>query len=467
MKIPFGYSVQDLDVSEYRQGTAASVRDGYRLTVGQEEHFRKRPGLTSFTTGLQGPVQGFYDSIGGGVYCVAGGKVYSLASSGTATLLSSSTMNTTNPVTWAEDFDYIYAANGGRIFQIKLSTGAVGILELGGQPNNATHIVHAKGYILTNGSLSGSVTGDVAYATDSTGKYTSWSVFNNEQVPDSCNGLISGWDGEVYAFGPKSVEVSYNDGVTPWALLEGATMQYGLLAPYTLLIADNTIFWLTEADGARHFVKMVNREPVIIDSPYTRVINEMSTVSDARSWLQSIHGKVFYMTNFPTVDKTFAYKMDDGTWSEFHYYNNGSYERYLGRCGLYVSSWNKYLVGDRKTGTIYYQDGTSDNGDVIRCELTSGMVDHGTNKRKRERTLYHRVKRGYAAGGTFGFRIRNDNGQWQNEKSLDLGSLGSTKPYIRKPSGGVFRARQYQYIHTDTSSDFIFMGLDADVEPVE
>jgi hypothetical protein len=83
---------------------------------------------------------------------------------------------------------------------------------------------------------------------------------------------------------------------------------------------------------------------------------------------------------------------------------------------------------------------------------------------KREKALLFRVKRGYGEGGTFQYRVRDDNGPWRNEKSLSLGSLGSTKPYIKVPSGGVFRSRQYQVVHSDIETDFIFMGMENEVE---
>ena len=68
---------------------------------------------------------------------------------------------------------------------------------------------------------------------------------------------------------------------------------------------------------------------------------------------------------------------------------------------------------------------------------------------------------------TFQYRVRDDHRQWKNEKSLSLGTLGETNPYIKKLSAGVFRSRQYQVIHSDLYTDFIFMGLENDIQPTD
>jgi hypothetical protein len=192
----------------------------------------------------------------------------------------------------------------------------------------------------------------------------------------------------------------------------------------------------------------------------------MDRVDDAVSWTQKMHGYSFYVISFPSENITLAYKIDDGTWSEWLYFNpdTASYEAYRGINSLYVRSFNKTLVGDRSSGIVYSQEGLSDNGDAIRMELTSGQMESGTQKMKREGMLYFRVKRGTEEGGTFQYRVRDDYKQWKNEKSLSLGELGDTKPYIKRPSGGVFRSRQYQIIHSGIDSDFIFEGLENDIK---
>ena len=440
------------------------------MMLGDAEHWRKRPGLTAFTTGLAGTVRGFFRDSNGKVLVAAGGMLYEINSAGTATTYTGSIAD--GRATWADDGSNVYHAAGEKISRI--DTSAHTVTELGGNsPTGVTHVVYAKGYLLSNGLVSGGVVGDTNFSDDKTNAYQdsdSWEVFNNEAHPDGVSALEAGWDGEVYSFGAGSVEVSYNDGVTPWAVLQGATMQYGIAAPHSLRLIDNTFFWLSVADNARRIFRMTERTPTVISTPFDRLLQELSIVSDAYAWSQQIHGVPFYVISFPTARTTWACRVDDGTWSEFRFWNQSiaQYQQYLGSCALWVDPWAKMLIGSRTTGTIFEQTGTTDNGATIRMELTSGMTDHGTNKRKRERNLIHRVKRGYGEGeGTFGFRIRDDNGQWKNEKQLPLGALGTTNPYLKRPGGGRFRGRQYQYIHSDLQTDFIVMGLESDTELLE
>jgi hypothetical protein len=461
-KVLFGLADQNVDPSEYRDGMCPSVRDCYQVQKG-DQHFRKRKGLTAFAdTGTASATQGSYESFGGKIITVIGGIVYDVSSTGTLTAYTGATLNSGTQCTFAEDFYNVFVAHGGYLAQ--LDTAAKTVTLLGAtSPHDVTHVSYAQGYLLCNGiGASSPMAGDTYYSDDQVNGYVTWEVFNNERLPDGCTSLLTGWDAEVYAFGPQSIEVSYNDGTTPWAVLQGAYVQYGTLAAYSPVIADNSIFWLAEIDGSRRIVRMVGRAPSIISTPYDRLINSFTTVSDAKAWLHQLDGFTFYVITFPSEGVTLAYKLDDGTWSEFGYWNTStaSYENYRGHNALYVRSLNKLLVGDRESGKVYEQGGTSDNGEIIRYELTSGQNENGTFARKKEGYLLFRVKKGYAEGGSFGYRVRDNNGPWKNEKTVSLGSLGSTNPYVKVLSGGVFRSRQYQIIHSDIDIDFIFMGLE-------
>ena len=462
-KIIFGLSNENVDPSEYRDGMAASVKDCYRVQIGQDEHFRKRSGLSSFADSGTGKVtQGRYETFGEKVIEVIGGIVYELSATGVLTAYTGDVLNEDIQCIFTEDFSNVFVAHGGRIAKLDTNTKTVSLLGAN-TPENVTHIAYAQGFLLCNGLVVGGIQGDTNYSDDVSNGYNatgSWEVFNNERLPDGCNSLFVGWDAEIYSFGPKSVEVSYNDGSTPWAVLQGAYMQYGLLAPYSVATADNTLFWLTNADSARRIVKMVNRAPSVISGPYDRLLNDMDVVDDAMAWIQQIDGYSFYIITFPTEEKTLAYKLDDGSWSELGFYNitTASYEAYLGHNSQYITAWNKTLIGSRIDSSIYEQSGLSDGEDAIRMELTSGQMESGTFQTKIEKMLLWRVKKGYEEGGTFQYRLRDNNGQWKNEKSLSLNALGSTKPYIKTPSGGSFRSRQYQVIHSDVETDFIFIA---------
>lgn len=460
-KIDFGKPYPNIDPVEFRDGVAAGLRDGYRNEAG---NFIKRQGHAAFTEGLAGPCEGQYETISGKVLAVAGGVVYELAASGTKTAYTGNALNTGTPCVFAEDGSNVFIAHGGKI--AKLNTGAKTVALLGGNsPDGVTHIVFQKGYLLTNGTSG--IAGDTFYSDDKTNGYeasNSWEVFNNEALPDGCNALVAGWE-EIYALGSHSVEVSYNDGTTPWAVLSGASMQYGCLAPYSIAMADNTLFWLSNADNARRIVKLQQRTPQIISTPYDRVLQDLSAVTNARAWIITINGHSFYVITFPTADITLAYNIRADEWSQWGYWDTGQaeYQRHKINSHAYISGWNKHLIGDRSTGIIHTLGGLTDNGNAIRFELTSGHNSHGTDRKKRSKRILYKVKRGQTTGTSepqFSVRYRDDGGAWSNEKVLSLGKKGETDFFVKTRRGGTYRQRQYQVIHADTSTDFILVSAE-------
>jgi hypothetical protein len=464
-KIIFGLANQNIDPAEYVDGISPSVRDCYRVVIGDDEHFTKREGLyLKAEPPTPSASQGRYETFSGKVIEVIGGKVYELSSSGTLTAYTGDALNKDTHCVFAEDFSNIFIAHGGKIAKVDTSAHTVSLLG-GNSPTGVTHIAFSKGYLLCNGLVSGGVEGDTNFSDDSLNGYSavdSWEVFNNERLPDGCNSLITRGDGEVISFGPNSGEFSYDDGTTPWATIPGSFIEYGNQAPYSLTKGDNTYFWLTIYDSARRIVKMAGGVPQIISTPFDKLINSFEVVSDAVGWIQQFDGYPFYVLTFPTADVTLAYKIDSQEWCELTYYNpaTASYERYRGANSLYIRAWNQTLVGDRKTGAIYQQAGTNDNGDAIRMELTSGHMESGTKKEKKEAMLHFRIKQGY--GGSFQYRVKNNNGPWRNEKTVDLKNE-RTPLYIKKTSSGLFRSRQYQIIHS-SDTPFIFMGAENDIE---
>jgi hypothetical protein len=464
-QLVFGISNLSIDPSEYRDGLAASVKNCYRTTLGPDEHYVKWPGLQVFAdSSSSNPVQGQYKTFSGVVLVVIGGTVYEVSIDGTLTAYSGERLDKDNPCVFTEDVSDVYVAHGHKPARINTGTKEVTILS-GNAPDGVTHIAFARGYLLCNGLVSGGVSGDTNYSDDFEAGYSavdSWEVFNNESLPDGCNAIATGYGNEVYSFGPDSVEPSYDDGTTPWTPIQGGYIQYGCIAPYSLVKGFDSFFWLSQVDEVKRIVRMVQGSIQPISGPYDRVIDGLTVFEDARSWIQKIDGFAFYVITFPTEDVTFAYMLATGELCEIGYYNpaTADYEAYQGVNALYIKEWNKTLVGDRSSGLIYEQAGTNNNGDPIRMEVTSGHNESGTKKEKKERMLYFRTQQGY--GGSFEYRTRDDNGPWRNEKTVPL-ATAATKSYNKVKSAGKFRSRQYQIIHS-LDTPFIFMAADNDIE---
>jgi hypothetical protein len=466
-RIPIGINWQNIDPVEHHDGVAAGHKNCYMVPVGDYEHFIGFDGLESFINGLAGTPQGGFDSTATGKkLIVAGGVVQEIDNGYVVATYTGGTLNSSNPAIFTETENFIYLATGDNVTQIDTSTQTITNITAAGSPQTGvTHVAFIDGYILANGLSAAGIPGDVYYSLDDG---VTWGFFNNEKLPDGTTAVITGWE-EIYGFGPRSVEVSYNDGVTPFGVLDGAFMQYGLLAAYSAIVADNTLYWLGEADGARRIFKMVGRTPSIISTPYDKVLQGLGTVSDARAWTQQQDGYTFYVITFPTEDLTLFYNIQLDKWSERTFWDTAtaSNKRYKGGFAFYVRDWNKTVVGDYGTSKLYVSTGGTDDGEEIRVELTSGRIAHGYSNRKKRKRLVFEIKRGDISDfneAVFEYRIKTDNKGWSNWKQKSLGKVGESNPYIKDYRSGVYRSAQYQVVYTGSTSEFIFMGLQEDFD---
>ena len=291
-----------------------------------------------------------------------------------------------------------------------------------------------------------------------------------ESNPDDIVALHIAWR-EIALFGRKSIEVWFDDGQTPFSRLEGAFTERGCSAAYSVQFLDNTWMWL---DNARRFSKMQGRSPVIVSTPYDKVIQALTRVDDAYSEVIEVNGRTFYVCTFPTDKFTVCYDWAANEWTQWARWNQliAEYEHFVGRCHAYSPDWGLHLIGDRTTSKIYVMDAQyhTDAGETIRTTRRTGHVDHGTGNKKLCKGLRVKILRG--AGDDSGsvpkmvVRWRNDNGLWGQDHEVSLGAQGDSTFYGTLGHGrslGTYRARQWEFVHTDDSS-FILVEAEEDFE---
>lgn len=441
--------------------------DGY---LDEKGGTHKRPGLAlekDLGLGTNNGIDGiFWWGAKGYAICVSGGKVYKLTRSGgvisSTDLTGTGTPELDTPVSFAANEDYLFMANGGRIFYTDGTATTIYIADAHA-PITVTHIAFIDGYLMAN------VVGSTDFQWSELDNPLSWiatDVSNADGNPDYVTALHI-FSREIYLFGPNTLEVWENDGVAPFGRIPGGFYEIGTIAPYSVVNTNTSLFWL---DQSKHFVeRSLSGDVKYIVSDYDKEIQSFETVSDCRGERIEIDGKPFLLFHFPGENRTLVYNYRDETWSEWGNYTGPSttYDRWLGACYCFSPEWNLHLVGARHNSLIYSLSASNytDNGDEIRLKRLTGHIDWGTPLMKRSSKLLLRLKRGggEVSDAKFMLRWKDDNKSWSNEIEVSLGALGDYEIVKEIYPRGMYRTRQYEVTCTD-AVPFIYIDAHETVE---
>lgn len=212
-----------------------------------------------------------------------------------------------------------------------------------------------------------------------------------EAYPDLLTSLINDHR-ELWLFGEYSTEVWYNSGNAsfPFERVQGAVIEKGIAARWSVAKMDNSLFWLAkDKNGEGYVVRANGYQPQVIS---TRAIEHQiasySDISDAWGYAYTQNGHGFYVITFPTGNATWAYDVTTGMWHERSSRNvQGEFKRHL--ANTYAFAYGKHLVGDFEDGDIYKMDMAvyTDNGEpIIRTRRTMHIGDEQKN------LFYHRLQ---------------------------------------------------------------------------
>ena len=323
------------------------------------------PGLTVWSTlagqGVRATLR-FSDTVG---IVVAGANVYRLDVNGVATAFPG-TVNAINPV--------VSMASNGTI--VMLVCGLQGYfinptaltLTLITSPNflGADKVDFIDGYFIFNHIATGQFQITQLYGTNIDGL----AFATAEGAPDPIVSVIVDHR-EVWLFGSTTTEVWYDNGDPdfPFARIQGAFLEVGCAAAFSVAKADNTVFWLATDDRGYGTIQRANGySPTRVSNHAVEyAIASYSTISDAVAYTYAQEGHTFYVISFPTADATWCLDIATGQWHERAYLNaDGTSGRHRSNCQMNFAG--KTLVGDWQNGNIYTLalDVFSDNGNPIK-----------------------------------------------------------------------------------------------------
>lgn len=418
---------------------------------GKNPAFLSRcPGLTFLATAGDGPIRGLH-KFGGIGYAVSGNDLYEINSSWGTKLLG--TIGGSGPVSMADNGTQLFIATnpGGHIYNQKTNTLAQITAE--GFPGAVT-VGYLDGYFLFNEPNSQ--------------RYWVTSLLDGTQVDplDFASAEVSPDElvavkvdhREGWLFGADSIQVVYNSGEIDFPLsnIQGAIIETGCSAPYSIAKLDNALFWLGSDDRGNNIVWRSNGWNGLRISTHTIEfeLNRMSDTSDGIGFSYQQEGHSFYVLTFPTGGKTFVYDVATQLWHERASFSNGEFDRHKANC--YMNFNNKAVIGDFESGNIYHfnLDYYADNGDIQKWVRSWRAFP--TGQTPLTRTIHSELQidcetgvgavTGQGSDPQLMLRWSDDGGHtWSNEHWRSMGKIGVRGRVIFRRLGTTNKTRDRVY----------------------
>jgi len=157
----------------------------------------------------------------------------------------------------------------------------------------------------------------------------------------------------LYLFGAETIELWWNSGIgnPPFDRVQGSIINLGLNAIYSVADSPDFIFFLGSDKQFHTLTAGSSSVDTVISPPaLTALIEKYSVTKDCIGWTMELEGQWFYVATFPTQDITWVYPVG-GEWFEWGTGKSGRI-----RANSYVNIFDKHLVGDVDSGSIYELD---------------------------------------------------------------------------------------------------------------
>lgn len=311
---------------------------------GKEPAFLQRaPGLRLVATVGEGPIRGMW-RFGDYLYVASGGKLYSVDGNFAVTELG--LINGSGPVSMTDNGTQLFVACNPDAFIYNASTGVFAQVTDPDFPGAVT-VGYLDGYFVFNEPNSqrfwvtslndGSAVDPLDFA-------------SAEGNPDNIVSLMVDHR-EVWLFGNNTIEVWYNAGAPDFPLqrIQGAFMETGCLAPYSVAKLDNSVFWLgSDARGNGLAYRNNGYNAVRISTHAVEwQIQQYGVLNDAVGYSYQQDGHSFYVLTFPTAQATWVFDVSTGAWHERAAWDGAQFRRHRSNCQANFAG--QVLVGIGRT----------------------------------------------------------------------------------------------------------------------
>ena len=440
---------------------------------GKEAGFLSRaPGLRVLATVGTGPIRGLWVT-NNVAYVVSGSQFYRLNASWVATLIGSVTGG--GPVSMSDNGTQIFIACNPDGFIYNTSTNVFSQITDPDFPG-AGSVGYIDGYFIFNQPDSQKFW--VTSLLDGT-SIAPLDFASAEGYPDDVVALIVDHL-EIFLFGSTSVEVWYDAGTPdfPMARIQGAFMEVGCEAAYSVAKLDNSVFWLGSDARGRGIVYRANGyTPVRISTNAIEfAIQSYGNIADAIGYTYQQDGHPFYVLIFPSAQATWVYDVSTQLWHERAGFAQGQFTRHRSNCQMSFN--NEIVVGDYQDGRVYAfdLDVYADDGQIQRWLRSWRALPTGQNNLKR--SAQHSLQldcetgvglvTGQGSDPQVMLRWSDDGGHtWSNEHWKSMGAIGNygyRTFWRRLGMTEKIRDRVYEVSGTDPVK-IIVMGAELFVTP--
>lgn len=182
--------------------------------------------------------------------------------------------------------------------------------------------------------------------------------YEAESKGDPVNGLGI-VQNRIYVLGPRTFEVWSSDGTNddPFSPIQGTASQIGCMAPQSIAVLSDRIFWIGASDAGRYtvFVGTGLGDPKrISDNAIEEWIRSLSQPEAAEGWCYMERGHLFYVLNFSSDNITLVYDSSTDSWHTRlnQDTNTGRDIVYQPNCA--ATAFNgKLFVGGSRRGVLY------------------------------------------------------------------------------------------------------------------
>lgn len=149
-----------------------------------------------------------------------------------------------------------------------------------------------------------------------------------EGAPDNIVALAAN-NKELWVYGSNSIEVWYDAGTPdfPLAPIQGAFIENGCAAVFSVAKLDNSLFWLGADLRGRGIVYRTNGYSAQRVSTFAIefAIQSYSRIDDAVAFSYQQDGHSFYVLTFPTGNTTWVYDVSTSAWHQRGAFVNGAF----------------------------------------------------------------------------------------------------------------------------------------------
>lgn len=334
-----------------------------------------RPGLDPFVTGLSNPVRGMWavNSLATPlVFFVEADQLYAADQSGVLYTIGNISTSSGN-VSMADDGKWLVLVDGtyGYYYNMLTPAGITTITD-GNFTTTPTTVTWQDTYFIVTSSSQ-----TKQFQLSSNSDPSTWPAVNINFAGSGQGKLRAGISDHsiLNLFGDTYTEFWQDTGSPdfPFALIPGAAQQFGLAAAWSLAKFDNSLVGLFQDNSGNVNVSRMSGFSLkkLSDSDMDMTFQGYNVVSDACGFAFTMSGHAFYVINFPTMQESWMYDANGGTWTQIQDTTGNHF------WGLkYATLQNKLLVSDHRNGNIYQFSMTTytDNGSPLPMEIQTRHI---------------------------------------------------------------------------------------------